>query len=89
MAWTSVTVTHGKSSYEALQRRNEVAVPMAVGTPKTIKIDGEAVNVLKALEDMRGEFMTLTVDCEIEEAAEAETKEEVSDDQPDERGDDD
>lgn len=89
MAWSSVEIAYGKSSYSGMIRGAEVVAPLSIGNPKTVKIDGEAYNVLEVQEDMRGEFVTLLLDCEIEEPADAEPEEEMSDDEPVEGGDDD
>ena len=89
MAWRNVELAYGKSTYTAMQRGAEIVAPLSIGSPKTVKIDGIAYNVISAEEDMRGEYMSLWIDCEIEEPADAEPEEELSDDEPDEGGDDD
>lgn len=89
MAWTNVEITYGKNTYQAMQRGAEIVAPTSIGNPKTIKIDGEVVSVLEVQEDFRGEFVTLRVDCEYQEPADAEPEEEMSDDEPVEGGDDD
>ena len=82
MAWQTITVSYGKATYEAHRRGNEIQVNSAIGTPKNIKIDGVSVEVVDVQLDVRDEFVTLTVSDETYE-------EEMSDDEPDEGGNDD
>ena len=89
MAWLNVEIAYGKSRYIALQRGAEVVAPLSIGSPKTIKIDGVSYNVISAESDHRGEYVSLCIDCETHDPAEAEPEEEVSDDEPNEGGDDD
>lgn len=87
MAWKTVTVDYGKTSYEAMMRGNEIAVNPSIGKPKAIKAGGESLEVLSSELDPRGELLVLTVDGEI--APDGADYEEQSDDEPDEGGDDD
>jgi hypothetical protein len=89
MAWRNVELTYGKTTYAAMQRGAEVAAPASIGSPKTVKVDGQSHGVLAAEKDSRGEYVYLWLDCKTNETAEAETVEEMSDDEPDERGSDD
>jgi hypothetical protein len=82
MAWEAITVSYGKSTYEAMRKGDKIQVAPAIGTPKNIKIDGKSVEVTDVQLDLRDEFVTLTVSDEAK-------LEEVSDDEPDEGGDDD
>ena len=82
MAWDTVVVGYGKNTFLGMKRGNEVQVSSLIGNPKTIKIDGVSVSVLEGQEDIRGEFLTLTIDCQNNESAVADQKEEVSDDEP-------
>ena len=82
MAWLNVELAYGKSTYTAMQRGAEIVAPLSIGSPKTIKVNGTAYNVIAAEQDMRGEYMSLWIDCEIEEPADAEPEEEMSDDEP-------
>jgi hypothetical protein len=89
MAWRNVELAHGKSTYAAMQRGAEIAAPLAIGSPKTVKVDGKSYDVVSAEKDAREEYVTLRIDCEIKEPADAAPVEELSDDEPDEGGDDD
>ncbi len=89
MAWRKVELTYGKSRYTAMQRGAEIVAPLSIGSPKTVKVNGVSYNVISAEEDMRGEYVSLCVDCETRETADAELEKELSDDEPDEGGDDD
>ena len=89
MAWRNVELAYGKSTYAAMQRGAEIAAPASIGSPKTVKVDGQSYSVLVAERDSRGEYVSLWLDCDTEETAEAETIKEMSDDEPDERGSDD
>ena len=87
MAWKTITVDYGKTSYEAMMRGNEIAVSPSIGKPKSIKAGGESLEVLSSELDPRGELLVLTVDGEI--APDGADYGEQSDDEPDEGGDDD